>query len=165
MITDMKSVIMGTLFIIAIFGPFFYIAWLGRARLNKSKKIIARVANQRKLQFSEREIWNDRGLAIDPIKRMLIWVDTSTSNHKWSIINLSGITSCSVIHTSDSIQLSVSSQTNKGTVSEKIDIFDTKIDDPFEHGFHQLLATRWKDRINQFISTKKSPSLTPRKAA
>ncbi|MEQ8474360.1 MAG: hypothetical protein RIC35_24400 [Marinoscillum sp.] len=160
----MKSVIMGTLFIIAIFGPLFYFVWLGRARLNKSKRIINRVANQRKLRFTERELWNDRGLAIDPVKRMLIWVDTSTSNYTWNIINLTGISSCTVIHTSDSIQLNII-QTNRAIASETICIFDTKTDDPFEHGFHQLLATRWKDRINQFISTKNSPSLTPRRKA
>lgn len=164
MITDIKSLTLGILFTIAIFGPFVYFIWLGRKRLRKTQQVINRVGLKRNLNFTEKEIWNDRGLAIDPLKRM-IWVDTSSSNYKWKVIDLAKVQSCNVIDTQHIIQLIITYKDQKWQPFEVITLFDAKVDDPFEKGFHTILSKKWRTRINELTDHTNSPYFTPERAA
>ena len=165
MITDSATLIMGILFTIAIFAPVVFFVYLGKKRLLKTIKILSRIQFKGNFKLTEKDVWNDHGLAIDPLKKAMVWVDTSTANYKWRIIDLTKVWNSQVVDTPNMIQLIITYRDDQNHPFEVITLFDAKIDDPFEKGFHGVLARKWNARIHQLIHKSTSPTITPRRAA
>lgn len=162
MITDTSTIIMGIIFIVAIFGPLVYLAWRGKNRTHKSVKVIREVEKDHALKFSNYESWNDKAIGLDVESKLLIFVDMKLDDQPWKLLNLRDAKYCKVINTGELIQFVIG---NKGSNKPGVDIltlFDVKIDDPIEKGFHSVLAKRWAQRIEENLPPKKK---SPRRAA
>lgn len=157
----MNSLIMGAIFLAAIFGPVGYLIFKGKQRSNKSRSKLKQLVTQNFYKITEEEIWNDKILALDETQKVLIFINTSAENESQQLVQLSNVQSCrSVIdQTKIQIQLQLKSQTAPATLN--IELYDSEKDDPTEKGFHIQIANKWTEKIKSNCG----PGLKPVKAA
>jgi hypothetical protein len=151
-----NELILGVIFSASIFGPILFLYFAGNKRKNKLTKALNQLVSELNLSISVSDIWGDKTLGYDKVKKMLVFISIKGNESIQQHIDLHKVVSCKLLDKPTLVGLQF---VNMDSTIDTIELYNPNHDAPLESGFHITLGKKWID-----ILGKEMP-FRPKKAA
>jgi hypothetical protein len=151
-----NELILGVILTVSIFGPLFYLYIVGRNRKNRITKTLNELAAALNLSINESDIWGDKALGYDKVKKMFVFISLKGNQSMEQQINIRAVVSCKLLSKPTSVALQF---VKMDSTIDTIELYNTNHDVPLESGYHIALGKKWIDILGKEIPFR------PKKAA
>lgn len=146
----MKSsdIIISVIVTLSTLSPIVYLYYHSKTQYFKVFKSIKTYIETHNFSMNDFEIWDNKGLAIDIEKRILVYSDQFIESTPVTFIDLNNIRSIDLSASKFEILIEMKSKRGHSTI---ITMFDSLKDDPFQKGFYMEIAKKWVQKLRFFI--------------
>lgn len=115
---EMKTLIMGTIAVLALVGPFIFVLIKNKRKNNKTKSIFMKYANVDNSNIDESDILDNIAIGIDYNQNRLYFIKHSNNQESKQIINLNDVRSAKL----EKKQRTVKSGKSSTLIIEKVEL-------------------------------------------
>lgn len=143
--------------LITILGisPFIWFTYLGKKASSKGKQTIKNLLKSEQLNFTEKELWNNKFIGIDQGKKELLYISVKSGENQVVRIDLNEVKSCKIHRETKELKRDkkieselqrLSLELNlQGKSDETLNLYD--IEENFSEDFEAKRAENWQRNI------------------
>jgi hypothetical protein len=135
-----NELILSVILSASIFVPIFYVIFVGNKRKNSVTSALAKLAGSLNLSITESDIWGDKALGYDKVKKILIFISIKGNQSIEQQIDFQTVVRCKLLNNPTFVALQLFKM---DSTIETMELYNTNEDALFEAEQHINMGKKW----------------------